>query len=139
MRRFSFGPTLATKGRKFKGLRGFAGKPFHPPLTDVPVVAYLFGAVFDVPSLPLHNGHPQLGTGVENPLAPALRHSSSAGARMRTARWRGQPRSNKSISAWMSHRRSSAIWLATAGSTPALTRYRRRHVTSARRSTFRLP
>jgi uncharacterized membrane protein len=62
LRRFSFGPTLATKGRKFKGLRGFAGKPFHPPLTDVPVVAYLFGAVFDVLSLLLHNGHPQLGT-----------------------------------------------------------------------------
>ncbi len=62
MRRFSFGPPLATKGRKFKGLRGYAGKPFHPPLTDVPVVAYLFGAVFDVLSLLLHNGHPQLGT-----------------------------------------------------------------------------
>ncbi len=62
MRRFSFGPTLATKGRKFKGLRGFAGKPFHPPLTDVPVVAYLFGAVFDVLSLLLHKGHPELGT-----------------------------------------------------------------------------
>lgn len=60
MRRFSFAPTLATKGRKFKGLRGFAGKPFHPPLTDVPVVAYLFGAVFDVLSLLLHDGHPEL-------------------------------------------------------------------------------
>ncbi len=62
MRRFSFGPTLATKGRKFKGLRGFAGKPFHPPLTDVPVVAYLFAAVFDVLSLALRNGHPEVAT-----------------------------------------------------------------------------
>jgi uncharacterized membrane protein len=62
LRRFSFGPTLATKGRKFKGLRGFAGKPSHPPLTDVPIVAYLFGAVFDVLSLVLHDGHPELGT-----------------------------------------------------------------------------
>ena len=62
MRRFSFAPTLATKGRKFNGLRGFAGKPFHPPLTDVPIVAYLFGAVFDVLSLVLHEGHPELAT-----------------------------------------------------------------------------
>ncbi|HEX8001201.1 MAG TPA: DUF2231 domain-containing protein [Mycobacteriales bacterium] len=47
-RKFSFGPAITLKGRKYKGLRGFAGKPFHPPLTDVPVTAYLFAAVFDV-------------------------------------------------------------------------------------------
>lgn len=40
MSRFSFRPTLEMRGRKFKGLRGFAGKPFHPPLTDVTVGAY---------------------------------------------------------------------------------------------------
>jgi uncharacterized membrane protein len=40
MRRFSFRPPLELRGRKFKGLRGFAGKPFHPPLTDVTVGAY---------------------------------------------------------------------------------------------------
>ncbi len=62
MRRFSFAPALTTKGRKFKGLRGYAGKPFHPPLTDVPVVAYLFGAVFDVLSFLLHKGHAGLAT-----------------------------------------------------------------------------
>ena len=39
MRTFSFRPALTLKGRKFKGLRGFAGKPFHPPLTDIPVGA----------------------------------------------------------------------------------------------------
>jgi uncharacterized membrane protein len=48
MRTFSFRPTLTLRGRKFKGLRGWAGKPFHPPLTDFPVVAYVFSAVFDV-------------------------------------------------------------------------------------------
>src|SRR4051794_29802359 len=48
MRHFSFRPTLSLKGRKFKGLRGWAGKPFHPPLTDIPVTAYVFAAVFDV-------------------------------------------------------------------------------------------
>ena len=62
MRRFSFGPSLAIKGRKFKGLRGYAGKPFHPPLTDVPITAYMFGAVFDVLSLLLHDDHEQLAT-----------------------------------------------------------------------------
>ena len=62
MRRFSFGPSLALKGRKFKGLRGYAGKPFHPPLTDVPITAYMFGAVFDVLSLLLYDSHDQLAT-----------------------------------------------------------------------------
>jgi uncharacterized membrane protein len=48
MRTFSFKPALSIKGRKFKGLRGYAGKPFHPPLTDIPVAAYVFAAAFDV-------------------------------------------------------------------------------------------
>lgn len=48
MRKFSVRPTLSLRGRKFKGLRGWAGKPTHPPLTDFPIVAYIFAAVFDV-------------------------------------------------------------------------------------------
>ncbi len=48
MRHFSFRPTLTMKGRQFKGLRGFAGKPTHPPFTDVPVGAYVIAAGFDV-------------------------------------------------------------------------------------------
>lgn len=48
MRHFSFRPALTMRGRKFKGLRGWAGKPLHPPLTDVPVGAYMLAAVFDV-------------------------------------------------------------------------------------------
>jgi uncharacterized membrane protein len=47
-RYFSVRPSLTFKGRKFKGIRGFAGKPFHPPLTDIPVAAYFLAAVFDV-------------------------------------------------------------------------------------------
>jgi uncharacterized membrane protein len=58
MRHFTVGPPLMLKGRKLKGLRGYAGKPFHPPLTDVPVTAYLFAAVFDVLSVALHSNHP---------------------------------------------------------------------------------
>jgi uncharacterized membrane protein len=49
-------------GRKYKGLRGVAGKPLHPPLTDVPITAYLFAAVFDVLSLLLYRSHEQLAT-----------------------------------------------------------------------------
>jgi uncharacterized membrane protein len=48
MRRFSVRPSLTFRGRKFKGLRGWSGKPLHPPLTDVPVAAYVLAAVFDV-------------------------------------------------------------------------------------------
>ena len=48
MRKFSVRPTLTLRGRKFKGLRGWSGKPTHPPLTDFPVAAYVFAAVFDV-------------------------------------------------------------------------------------------
>jgi uncharacterized membrane protein len=61
MRHFSFRPSLTMRGRKVKGLRGLAGKPLHPPLTDVPIAAYLFVAVFDVVSAAVHGSHSALG------------------------------------------------------------------------------
>jgi uncharacterized membrane protein len=51
MSRVSFRPPLTLKGRKFKGLRGWAGKPLHPPLTTIPVGAYVIAAVLDVISI----------------------------------------------------------------------------------------
>ena len=48
MRALSFRPALTLRGRKFKGLRGWAGKPSHPPLTDIPVGAYMLVAAFDL-------------------------------------------------------------------------------------------
>jgi uncharacterized membrane protein len=45
---YSIRPTWSLKGRRFQGLRGFTGKPFHPPLTDFPIVCYTLAAVFDV-------------------------------------------------------------------------------------------
>jgi uncharacterized membrane protein len=48
MRKFSFRPALTLRGRKFKGLRGWSGKPLHPPFTAVPIGAYVLVAVFDV-------------------------------------------------------------------------------------------
>jgi uncharacterized membrane protein len=47
-RLFSIKPSMTLKGREFRGLRGWAGKPLHPPLTDFPIVCYVLVAVFDV-------------------------------------------------------------------------------------------
>ena len=57
MRKFSVRPVLTMRGRKFKGLRGWAGKPLHPPLTDFPVAAYVLAAVFDIISAAGRSGH----------------------------------------------------------------------------------
>lgn len=57
MRLFTVKPPLTIKGRKFKGLRGWAGKPTHPPLTDVPIGAYVIAAAFDVISVIGGNSH----------------------------------------------------------------------------------
>lgn len=51
MRKFSVRPTLKMNGRTFKGVRGWSGKPLHPPLTDIPIAAYVIAAVFDVISV----------------------------------------------------------------------------------------
>ena len=48
VRRFSVRPAITLKGRQFKGLRGYAGKPFHPPLTDIPIAAYVIAAALDI-------------------------------------------------------------------------------------------
>ena len=45
---FSISPTWSLKGRRSQGLRGFTGKPFHPPLTDFPIVCYTLAAIFDL-------------------------------------------------------------------------------------------
>ncbi len=55
MRHFAFRPSITLSGRENYGLRGLAGKPFHPPLTDIPVAAYLFAAVFDILSLAIYD------------------------------------------------------------------------------------
>jgi uncharacterized membrane protein len=45
---YSIRPTWSLKGRRSQSLRGFSGKPFHPPLTDFPIVCYTLAAVFDL-------------------------------------------------------------------------------------------
>lgn len=58
MRHFTFRPSVTLSGRKNRGLRGLSGKPFHPPLTDIPIAAYVFVAIFDIISLALRDSHP---------------------------------------------------------------------------------
>jgi uncharacterized membrane protein len=48
MKRFALGTALSFRDRPFQGLSGFEGKPFHPPLTDLPVGAYVIAPVLDV-------------------------------------------------------------------------------------------
>jgi uncharacterized membrane protein len=50
MRLFSIRPALTLSGRRFKGIRGWSGKPTHPPLTDFPIVCYVLVAAFDLVS-----------------------------------------------------------------------------------------
>jgi uncharacterized membrane protein len=57
MRTFSVRPSLTFRGRTFKGLRGWSGKPAHPPLTDIPIGAYVLAAAFDVISAAGGKGH----------------------------------------------------------------------------------
>jgi uncharacterized membrane protein len=47
-RLYSIRPALTLRGRKFRGIRGWTGKPSHPPLTDFPVVCYVLAAAGDV-------------------------------------------------------------------------------------------
>ncbi|HET6907794.1 MAG TPA: DUF2231 domain-containing protein [Mycobacteriales bacterium] len=83
MRHFSFRPALTISGRKFKGWRGFAGKPFHPPLTDVPVTAYMFVAAFDVISIAVHSSHSEVARQLY--LAGSWTIAGGAGASLLTA------------------------------------------------------
>jgi uncharacterized membrane protein len=57
-RLYSIRPTWSLKGRRSQGLRGFTGKPFHPPLTDFPIVCYSLAAVFDLVSF-FSDGDPE--------------------------------------------------------------------------------
>ncbi len=44
----SYRPSYTLRGRRSYGLRGWAGKPTHPPLTDFPVAAYVLSAIFEI-------------------------------------------------------------------------------------------
>jgi uncharacterized membrane protein len=56
MRTFTFRPALTLRGREFQGPRGWAGKPLHPPLTDIPAAAYVLTVIFDAISFAAGDG-----------------------------------------------------------------------------------
>lgn len=56
MRTLSFRPSLPIRGRAFKGLRGWAGTPPHPPLTDMAGGAAVLAIDVDGESLAFDNG-----------------------------------------------------------------------------------
>lgn len=60
-RLFSWKPALSFRGRESRGLRGWAGKPLHPPLTDFPVASYILVGAFDLVSF-LSGDHSRVGT-----------------------------------------------------------------------------
>jgi len=78
VRRFSVRPPLTMTGRTFKGLRGWSGKPLHPPLTDLPIAAYVLAAAFDVISAIAARTTPGLGS-----CGTPARTCSSVGPRCR--------------------------------------------------------
>lgn len=49
-RLYSIKPAISFRGRRFRGIRGWKGKPAHPPLTDFPIVCYVLAAFCDVVS-----------------------------------------------------------------------------------------
>jgi uncharacterized membrane protein len=55
---FSIKPAVTFRGRSFLGVRGWSGKPAHPPLTDFPIVSYVLVAAFDVISFIARGSHP---------------------------------------------------------------------------------
>ena len=55
-RLFSIRPAWTFRGREFHGMRGWSGKPSHPPFTDFPIVCYVVAAVFDVISFAVGSG-----------------------------------------------------------------------------------
>lgn len=68
---FSIRPGMTMRGRKSRGLRGWSGKPSHPPLTDVPVGCYTAAAVLDIVSYVAGKIHDCPATGPCPPSAVA--------------------------------------------------------------------
>jgi uncharacterized membrane protein len=120
-RLFSIRPTLTLKGRRFMGIRGWAGKPTHPPLTDIPIGAYVIAAVCDVVSVIASGNAPEGG------IDPAAHDFFIAGTIVMTIGfagglaaattgffdwWKGLPRDRKSGGA-IGRAQHTQVWRTT--------------------------
>ena len=116
-RLFSIKPSLSFKGRKFKGIRGFAGKPFHPPLTDIPIAAYVLAAIFDLVSYIAGRRDP--GTSVAGDFFISATHVLIVGAAVSvfailTGFWDWLKSTPKGSQAWRTANWHMAIMLTTS-------------------------
>ena len=114
-RYFSIRPGVTLKGRPFKGVRGWAGKPMHPPLTDIPVAAYIFAAIFDLVSFVLAHGNRSSSSTVAHEAFIAATYVMVMGAIVSLATaltgfwdwWKGIDREPKG---WLGRARHTQVW-----------------------------
>jgi uncharacterized membrane protein len=108
---FSIRPTWTLKGRRFQGVRGFSGKPFHPPLTDFPIVCYTLAALFDLISYVSGHDDPK---GRDYFVAATFVMVSGFIVSLATALtgfwdwWRGIPRDRRT--GWLGRARHTQVW-----------------------------
>ena len=108
---FSIRPAWTIKGRRFQGVRGFSGKPFHPPLTDFPIVCYSLAALFDLISYVSGSDDPK---GRDFFVAATFVMASGFIVSLGTLLtgfwdwWRGIPR--KRDTGWLGRARHTQVW-----------------------------
>lgn len=108
---YSIRPTWTLKGRRFQGMRGFKGKPFHPPLTDFPIVCYSLAALFDLISYVSGHDDPK---GRDYFAAATFVMVSGFLVSLATLLtgfwdwWRGIPRDRKT--GWLGRARRTQVW-----------------------------
>jgi uncharacterized membrane protein len=115
-RLFSIRPTWSFKGRRSQGLRGFTGKPFHPPLTDFPIVCYTLAAVFDVISYATSSVEPRFVDPTSQDFFAAATFVMVSGFIVSLATaftgfmdwWKGIPR-NRSTG-WLGRAKHTQVW-----------------------------
>ncbi|MDP8956818.1 MAG: DUF2231 domain-containing protein [Actinomycetota bacterium] len=111
---FSFRPSITLKGRKFRGVRGWAGKPSHPPFTDFPIAAYMLAAAFDLISYFASGGEP--GSSVARDAFAAATYVTIGGAVLSVAAaitgfwdwWKGIERDTST--GWLGKAKHTQVW-----------------------------
>jgi uncharacterized membrane protein len=111
---FSVKPAITLRGRKFRGVRGWAGKPAHPPFTDFPIAAYVLAAAFDIISY--FGGRGGGGSSVAHDAFAAATYVTIGGAVFSLAAattgfwdwWKGIDRDRST--GWLGRARHTQVW-----------------------------
>jgi uncharacterized membrane protein len=115
-RLFSFKPSVTLKGRKFRGVRGWAGKPAHPPFTDFPLAAYILAAAFDVISYVAAIGYEDRVSSVAHDAFAAATYATIGGALLSLVAavtgfwdwWKGIERDRST--GWLGKAKHTQVW-----------------------------